>query len=66
MTRREQIVAFIASYWEKHGYAPSYREIGDGVGLASREGASRWVHLLRDEGVVTFVDGLARTVRVVK
>lgn len=33
---RKQILAFITEYMEEHGYAPSYVEIGEGVGLSSK------------------------------
>ena len=35
MTRSDEILHFIDSYKTEHGYAPTIREIGAGVGLAS-------------------------------
>ena len=40
---RKRIRAFIVSYITEHGYAPSVREIGQGVGL--RSSSSVQVHL---------------------
>ena len=31
---REKILDFITLYWLKHCYAPSYKEISEGVGIA--------------------------------
>jgi repressor LexA len=33
--RQQEIVQFLASYVDEHGYPPTVREIGDAVGLAS-------------------------------
>lgn len=32
---RNNILAFITEYIQQHGYAPTYREIGEGVNLKS-------------------------------
>lgn len=37
LTKRDlEILDFIKSYIDQHGYAPSYKEIGEGVKLSSQ------------------------------
>lgn len=46
---REEVYRYIVKYIKEHGYAPSAREIGDGVGMA-RESARRHVIWLIEDG----------------
>jgi len=48
-----------------HGYSPSIRELADDLGVCPNDVKGK-LHRLRREGLVTFVDGQARTVRVVE
>lgn len=43
METRKKIYDFIVSYMQEHGYSPTVREIGDGVGLKSTN--TVWHHL---------------------
>lgn len=51
---REKILAYIISYIGQHGYPPTVREIGAGVGLKSTSSVQS--HLLR-----MFSDGMLET-----
>ena len=31
--KRDEIISVVAEYWDKHGYAPTFEEIGQAVGL---------------------------------
>lgn len=42
---RQQMLQYIVSYIEEHGYPPTYREIGDAVGLGSS--SSVYTHIMR-------------------
>lgn len=42
---RKQMLQYIISYIEEHGYPPSYQEIGDAVGLASK--STVYTHIMR-------------------
>ena len=42
---KQKILEFIISYIQLHGYPPTVKEIGDGVGLKSK--SSVHAHLLR-------------------
>lgn len=46
---REKIMAFIILYFEHHGYAPSYREIADGIGAKSISTVFHHLKILFDE-----------------
>lgn len=48
-----------------NGYSPSLRELADDMGTCVNDVNGK-LHRLRREGLVTFVDGQARTVRVVE
>lgn len=48
-----------------NGYSPSVRELADDLGTCTNDVAGKLRRLRRD-GVVTFVDRQARTVRVVE
>jgi len=51
--RRRQIVELIDDSVRRHGYAPSMREIGEGVGLASTSSVSYQLSVLEREGYLT-------------
>lgn len=59
--RQRRILAFIGRFEQMHHYAPALKDIGADVGLSSK--SSVWAQLvtLRDEGLVTWVDGEIRT-----
>lgn len=48
--RQRQILDFINDFSGKHGYAPSYREIGDNFGLSSPATIHAHVQGLKDKG----------------
>lgn len=61
----EEILSFISSYIEEHGYSPSMRDVANAVGLSISPTKHR-LDNLRKSGEVTFEDGIARTIRVVQ
>lgn len=63
---RDKIVEFIDLYIEEHGYSPSFREVGDGVGISSTGHVSYWIDKLVIEGRLTKASTIPRSVRVVK
>jgi len=58
------ILTFVDNFRLTHAYGPSYREIGDGVGLRSKSDVHRYMHLLRRRYLIEWDDGIARSVRV--
>lgn len=61
----EQIVGAIARYVGEHGYSPSVRDVSEAIGI-SLAPTKRRLDMLRKMGVITFKDGMARTIRVVQ
>lgn len=49
LENREEVFAYIVRYINKHTYAPSVKEIADGVGI-SREAARRHIIWLIEDG----------------
>lgn len=69
--KREEILDFIISYITLHGYSPSVREIGAGVGLTSTSTVHRHILRMLDDGMIetdcySDIDGLGspRAIRV--
>jgi repressor LexA len=63
---RDKVLAFIDAYIKEHGYSPSFREIGEALGISSTSHVSYWVTRLVLEGRLTKEPNIARSVRVVK
>lgn len=62
----EKILEFCKEYFKKYGYAPSSREIGDGVGLGSTSSVNLHMNRLYDLGLIASDHrGLPRAFRVV-
>ena len=49
---RERILEFIICYIQDHGYSPSYQEIGEGVGLKSKNSTHCHIMKLLDLGLL--------------
>lgn len=63
--KQAKIYQFIRDYWSEHNYAPSLKEIGGGVGITLPTVVRYHLRHLRSQGSITFMDGKARTVRLV-
>lgn len=63
---REKIFNFIISYITEHGYPPTVREIGDGVGLKSTSSVQRHMNRLLKEGRIKTDAGIGcpRAIRI--
>ena len=64
---RENVLNFIITYFKEHGYAPTVREIGAGVGLASTSSVHAHIKTLKRLGYLEtdVKDGSPRALRVV-
>lgn len=58
------VVEVIREYVAACGYPPTFRDIADSTGTGVNDVAAKCQRLRRD-GVLTWVDGKARTIRVV-
>lgn len=52
MNRKEEILGFIITYIQEHGYSPSYKEIGEGVGLKSMSSVYSHVNKMLQTGML--------------
>ena len=63
---REDMLQAIIGYIEKHGYPPSFREIGSMVGLRSTSSVQHHMEILLEEGKIETDEGYnaPRAIRV--
>ena len=62
INRQEQILHYIETYKQQYGYAPSVREIGKGVGLASTSSVHAHLKRLQEQGLIEKQEGRPRTI----
>jgi len=55
---------FVRSFIERHGYAPSLREISDGLGWAATNAAADMLGRLQAKGYLERAKGRARAIRL--
>lgn len=63
--KQRQLLDFITSFIDEHGYSPSYREIRDGVGYTSIATVALHVNNLVARGHLQKRDNAARSLEVV-
>lgn len=63
--RTTQIIEFIRTYTNQHGYSPSIREIGAAVGLSSSSSVQSYINRLEDEGIIEKREDRPRTIKIV-
>lgn len=59
--RCDEVFAFITEYIAQNGYSPTFREVGEAVGIRSASTISRYIHRLIDEGRVSIDESKPRT-----
>ncbi len=62
--RQAEILGHIRDYIAAHGYAPSYREIGDHFALSSTATVAEHIESLKAKGYLSHEDNLARSIQV--
>ena len=60
--RCKEIMAFVGGYVSRNGYSPTFREIGEAVGLHSAASISRYSHRLAQEGRISIDESKPRTI----
>ena len=60
--RQQRILDFIEAYVERQGVSPSYREIGNAVGLKAISAVKYQVEKLQEKGYLTRRDRMPRTI----
>lgn len=63
--RQREIVEWIFEYQRKHRYSPSIRDLMQRFGINSPNGAMCHLYALKRKGCITWVPGVARTMRVI-
>lgn len=64
--RERQILEFVAQFIQRHGYAPTLREIGAGVGLSSVATVHEHLVKLEAKGYIRKIIGSKRGIEVLK
>lgn len=62
----EEVLGVIKRHTKQKGYPPTVREIGEEVGLNSPAAVHHHLETLRREGLIDWVPGKSRTLRVIK
>jgi hypothetical protein len=60
-TQQLATLNFIEQYQAEHHVSPSYDEIKDALGLASKSGVHRLVHGLKERGAIVMLEGRTRS-----
>jgi repressor LexA len=63
---KKKVFEFIKQFIAENGYAPTVREIADGVGTCVPSTVLTYLQILKSEGYVNYVDGKSRTIRILK
>ena len=60
--RCNEVYAFITDYVARNGYSPTFREVGEAVGIRSSSTISRYIHMLVDAGRISIDESKPRTI----
>jgi repressor LexA len=63
-SKQEQVLSFIASHIQTHGYPPTFREIGRHLGIKSTNGVNDHLNALARKGYLSREDGKSRALQV--
>jgi repressor LexA len=64
--QQRKLLIFICDYIEREKVSPSFMEMQDALGLASRSGIHRLVQNLIDRGYVTSIPNRARAIEILR
>lgn len=59
--RCDEVLAYINEYAMKNGYSPTFREVGNAIGIRSASTISRYIHQLIEDGRVSLDESKPRT-----
>lgn len=63
--RQEDVLKFISDYLAEYNYPPSYQEIADAFGIASKHGVVRHLEALSRKGFIEKSGTTARSIRII-
>lgn len=61
--KTEQILEFIWEFCASHGFGPTIREIGRGVGLQSASTVAGYLNRMTRDGLITSIPGTPRSIQ---
>ena len=61
--KTEQILEFIREFCASHGFGPTIREIGRGVGLHSTSTVAGYLNRMTRDGLITSIPGTPRSIQ---
>lgn len=61
--KTEQILEFIREFCASHGFGPTIREIGRGVGLQSTSTVAGYLSRMTRDGLITSIPGAPRSIQ---
>ena len=61
--KTEQILEFIREFCASHGFGPTIREIGRGVGLQSASTVAGYLNRMTRDGLITSIPGAPRSIQ---
>ncbi len=64
--RQKYVLDFIIGYSDQHGFSPTFQEIANGVGVASKTGVSQHLANLEDRGWITRLEKRARSILILQ
>ncbi|MDP3964672.1 MAG: winged helix-turn-helix transcriptional regulator, partial [bacterium] len=64
--KQKEILDFIVEFMKVNEYAPSYREIGEHLGLSSPATVAEHVRSLEDKGYLKLQEGRARSLELTR
>lgn len=64
--RERQILEFVAQFIQRHGYSPTLREIGNGVGLSSVATVHEHLYKLEKKGFIRKLVGSKRGIEIIR
>jgi repressor LexA len=66
MTEKQKLVYdFIQMFLKLKGFAPSYSEIAQGLGMTSKSNIHRHIHTLREKGLLQIKPHMVRSMKVI-
>jgi repressor LexA len=65
MTEKQKLVYdFIQAFIKLKGFAPSYSEIAQGLGMRSKSNIHRHIHTLREKGLLQIKPHMVRSMKL--
>lgn len=64
--KTKKLLVFLNQFIQSNGFAPSFEEIRVGLGLESKSGIHRQLHILSERGFIRIIPMRARAIEVLK